>query len=589
MIKQLLVTLFCLLVLTACGSKNDPSRINDFTPLTSMQIVVRSSIANGTSTPVTVIGDFSGQFSRDITSEVTLTSSTPACADFGLSGLPATRIKGVAAGTTTITAASTRWGITTSAPLTVTSATISSLAITPANPSVPKGATVQLAVTGTFSDNSTQDLTVDATWASGDVTVATISDVLATKGLVTGINNGTASLTANITATFGSISDTTTVTVTNPVPVSIDITPANPTLLSITTTQFTATATYSDNSKSDITSLATWSSSAPSFATVDNGTTSPGKAFALSSGTTQVKAAFAGITGTTNLKVTGGSLTSIAITPTSPMTLIKGNFLRMTAIGSFSNGTTRDITRTLNWTSSNTNQVRLSGPAVSEPNGNLLWVDGYTTTTTPVTVSASFGASTTNTSVSVIAPTLIPNSLIITPASADLTVGVSTRFKLTGTFNDGTVQDLTNVSTWTTTALPSLLSVGDSGLAKGKVKGLADSRTPVTISATYSGQPEVKATINTITGRTLNLLTATGLTTNLTAGNQINTVITATYLDGKTEVVTEDSTITISDQKIAFEIDESALPGSIVGLDIGAVTFSAGFESKTLTQTINVQ
>ena len=55
------------------------------------------------------------------------------------------------------------------------SVTLQSIAVTPANPSVPKGLTQQFTATGTFSDNSTQNLTNQVTWASATPSVATIT------------------------------------------------------------------------------------------------------------------------------------------------------------------------------------------------------------------------------------------------------------------------------------------------------------------------------------------------------------------------------------------------------------------------------
>ena len=46
------------------------------------------------------------------------------------------------------------------------SATLQSIAVTPANPTIQTGATQQFAATGTYSDNSTQNLTGQVTWAS---------------------------------------------------------------------------------------------------------------------------------------------------------------------------------------------------------------------------------------------------------------------------------------------------------------------------------------------------------------------------------------------------------------------------------------
>src|SRR5207244_2087349 len=95
--------------------------------------------------------------------------------------------------------------------LTVTGATLSSIAVTPANPSIAKGTTQQLTATGTFSDGSTQDLTTQVTWTSSNTTVATVSNAAGSKGLATGIAVGAATVTA--TDPSSGISGNTTITV----------------------------------------------------------------------------------------------------------------------------------------------------------------------------------------------------------------------------------------------------------------------------------------------------------------------------------------------------------------------------------------
>jgi hypothetical protein len=48
--------------------------------------------------------------------------------------------------------------------VTVTAAVLSSIAITPANPSIANTFSLQLTATGTFSDGSTEDLTKSVSW-----------------------------------------------------------------------------------------------------------------------------------------------------------------------------------------------------------------------------------------------------------------------------------------------------------------------------------------------------------------------------------------------------------------------------------------
>src|SRR6185312_13878603 len=135
-------------------------------------------------------------------------------------------------------------GVTGSTVLTVTATTLQSIAVTPANPSITKGATQQFTATGTFSDNSTQNLTSQVTWTSATPAVATISST----GLATGVAIGTSSISAALSGVTGS----TVLTVTAATLQSIAVTPANPSITKGATQQFTATGTFSDNSTQNL-------------------------------------------------------------------------------------------------------------------------------------------------------------------------------------------------------------------------------------------------------------------------------------------------------------------------------------------------
>jgi hypothetical protein len=79
---------------------------------------------------------------------------------------------------------------------------------------VAVGLTEQFTATGTYSDKSTQNLTSQATWASATTSVATISNAAGTRGLATGVAAGT----STISATLGSITGSTVLTVTSRAP-----------------------------------------------------------------------------------------------------------------------------------------------------------------------------------------------------------------------------------------------------------------------------------------------------------------------------------------------------------------------------------
>jgi Bacterial Ig-like domain (group 2)/Galactose oxidase, central domain/Kelch motif len=168
-----------------------------------------------------------------------------------------------------------------------------SIAVTPNAPSAPKGLTQQFTATGTFSDTSTADLTSSVSWTSGTPASATINGS-------SGLANALAAGGTLITATSGSVSGSTTLTVTPAIVESIVITP-NPAETGIlASTQLTATGTYSDGTTANVTSTANWISGTPTVATVGPTT---GLTTGVSLGSTTISAAVGSVTGTAPLSV----------------------------------------------------------------------------------------------------------------------------------------------------------------------------------------------------------------------------------------------------------------------------------------------
>jgi len=194
--------------------------------------------------------------------------------------------------------------VTTQAPLT-------SIEVTPTNPNIASGTTQQFTATGKYGNNTTQDLTASVTWSSWTTAAATISNAAGSKGLATSVAAGQTS----ITAASGSISRSTVLTVTSAPLVSIQVTPANPSIASGTTQQFIATGKYTDNTMKILTASVTWSSSSTAVATISNAAGSKGLATSVAAGQTTIKAASGSISGSTPLTVTPAPP---AMLPTQP-------------------------------------------------------------------------------------------------------------------------------------------------------------------------------------------------------------------------------------------------------------------------------
>jgi hypothetical protein len=259
-----------------------------------------ATIAKGTTQAFVATGIFDDTSTQDLTDSVAWATGMPAVA--GVSNAPDS--SGVATGLTMgMTNVTATLGAVVSPPvvLTVTPAVLRSIAITPAAPSVAKGARLQFVATGTFSDESTQVITARVTWATAVIATATISNAAGSRGQVTGLAVGT----TDVSATLGTIVAHINLTVTPAAVVSITVAPANATIARTRTQQFTATAALTDGTRQDVTASATWISATEATATISNAAGSKGLATGVAVGGSQISAAITGgVTGRTMLTVT---------------------------------------------------------------------------------------------------------------------------------------------------------------------------------------------------------------------------------------------------------------------------------------------
>lgn len=381
-----------------------------------------ASIAKGTTDQFTATGTFTDGTTQNLTASVTWTALNTGVATIGPGGLAT----GVGAGSTTIQAAS--GGVSSTEPLSVTPATLVSITVTAANPSIPDGSTDQFTATGTFSDATTQNITGTVTWSSLNPGFATIT----AGGLAKGVGIGS----ARIQAASGNISNTAILQVSASVLVSIAVTAASPSIVRGTTDQFTATGTFTDNSTQNLTGSVSWTSLSTSVATIAAG----GLATGVGVGTAIIQASQESITGTTSLTVSAATLVSIAVTPTNP-TVAPGLTVQFTATGTFADTSTQNLTNSVTWSSSSTAVATISNTAGS--NGLATAVSNGSTT-----IQAQLGTVTGSTTLTVNAVSVAV--LVVGPQNHVIGDGGATEaFTATGHFADGSTQDLTASATWT--------------------------------------------------------------------------------------------------------------------------------------------
>lgn len=226
----------------------------------------------------------------------------------------------------------------------------------------------------------------------------------------------------------------------------ITIAPPNPTLTKGLTQQFTATGTYDDGSKQNLGTAVTWQSNQSAVAAINP----QGTVTAMGQGVAQVSATYQGVNGTTSVTVAAAALVSVAVTP-NQSSLPVGESEQLTATGTFSDGSTQDLTQSATWLSlgSSVASVSPSGDATANAVGTA-------------TISATTGSKAGSASLTVTPAAII--SINVTPATLSLGLGSSRQFQAIATMSDGTTQDLTRVVAWSSTQ-PAIAGVSSGGLA----------------------------------------------------------------------------------------------------------------------------
>jgi hypothetical protein len=333
------------------------------------------SMAAGQTQQFTATGTFSDGSMQNVSSSVTWTSSSIAVATISSTGLATS----VAQGSTNISAAS--GGVNASTKLTVTSATLVAITVTPAGASLPKGTSQQYSAEGQFSDGTSSNITASVTWSSTATAFVTINS----SGLAQAVGVGS----ATISATSGSTTGFTGVTVVPPVLVSLAITPANPSIAAGQTEQFTATGTFSDQSTQNLSSTVTWSSGSTTVATIS----ATGLATSLVKGSSTIGASSGSVNTSTLLTVGPAVLASIAVTPQTPIVVIGGT-LQLTATGTYTDASTQNLSGSVAWSSSNTsdatvnttglvNGIANGTPTITAKDGSISGTDAITVTPNP--------------------------------------------------------------------------------------------------------------------------------------------------------------------------------------------------------------
>jgi hypothetical protein len=393
--------------------------------------------------------------------------------------------------------------------------------------------------------------------------------------------------------------------------VSIAVTPINPTIALGQTQKFVAKGAYSDGSIKDITSNATWLSSNTSVAAID----ASGLATSAIAGTTQITASVkleddedknSKVTnvGTASSKsknkdedkdqedqeddedengtetitspaqtltvtsVSPVNLLSIAITPQNPIIAL-GMSQQFNATGTYSDGSTKNITSTVAWSSNNHSvaTIAASGLAISVAEGNTnitAAVGGITSPAQKLTVTAA---------------RLV--SIAVTPVNPIIVLGQTQQFIANGTYSDGSIRNITSTATWSSSN-HSAATIAASGLATSVGTGTTH------INATSGGISSPSQTL-TVTSAKLLSIAVTPENPTIALGHTQQFIANGTYSDGSIKNITASATWSSSNTIVATIDSSGAATSAAAGTtQINATSEGIISPPQTLTVTSDI-
>jgi Domain of unknown function (DUF1929)/Concanavalin A-like lectin/glucanases superfamily/Bacterial Ig-like domain (group 2)/Glyoxal oxidase N-terminus/Abnormal spindle-like microcephaly-assoc'd, ASPM-SPD-2-Hydin len=253
-------------------------------------------------------------------------------------------------------------------------------------------------------------------------------------------------------------------------------------------------------------------------------------------------------------------LQTITVSPASP-NLAPGLTLPFDAVGKYSNATTHDVTTSANWNAANASvaTVSLTGQVTGIATGNT-------------TVSAALGSVQGSTTLNVAASLV---SIQVSPQTPTTPVGAVVSFAATGTFSDGSQQNLTPSVSWSSSS-PAVATI----TSNGNTTSLAAGQTTITAtSGSVSG-----SAVLTVTSATLSSIAVTPGTYSIASGTVEQFTAAGTFSDGSQQNLTTYVSWGSSTSAVATVASSGAASG--VGPGTAAITATLGSVTGTANLTV---
>ena len=531
-----LLTIF--LLFTGCAAMHNTPTVSYLTVTPNA-----ASIALGETAQFKVEATYSNGATEDVTNSASWRTMNTKVATVNAAGM----VSSVSEGTTYLFASAS--GTSTAASLSVSKAALTGISITaPASP-ILLGQTAQLRAIGTYTDKSVQDITNEVSWGAAQPAVLSVS--------ATGLVVSKAVGNTDVTASLNSVSASSQIAVSPAGLVSVAVLGKDAVVALGVTEQFSALGVYTDGSTADLTGVANWMSSAPGVVSFN----APGIAVARAVGSASISASVGGVVGGANLSVSSAALVSIAV-GVSRASLPLGSTGQLTATGTFTDGSTRDLTGSATWTSASPGVVAIS--ASGAVTAKSLGVAG---------ISASSAGITASVNLSVVSAALV--SIAVNASHSALPLGSLGQMTATGTYTDGSTQDLTGLATWSSTS-PAIVAVSGGGAITAKSLGVA------AVSASSSGVTG-SASLNVLPAA-LVAIAVNASHASLPLGSTGQLTATGTFTDSSTKDITGSATWTSAAPGVVAVAND----GTVTAKSTGATAVSASSSGITGSMNLSV-
>ncbi|WP_371189632.1 beta strand repeat-containing protein [Thalassotalea maritima] len=508
-----------------------------------------TSVSKGFNSQLTALGLFSDGSSLDISNFVTWLSSNTNIATIDKNG----QLTGIAIGDVTVTATLEQIG-SNQLLISVNEATLTDIQISAVDPSIAIGVTTELTAIGTLSDGKTYDISQYVVWQSSDPTIASVD----ADGIVTGNLAGDVSITAEVTAVAGVISNALAIAVSDAVLTEIIISSPVTELATGTSAQLTATGVFSDGNSYVITRFVSWLSSNTDTATIDGG----GVITASGLGNVRVTAQLDGISSNAlDILISEATLAAIQVTAASTQ-ISKGLTTQLTATAVLSDGKKYDVTGAVIWRSSDGAVATIDDSGLLKGNNSG-----------GASVTAELAGLTSN-AVVISVSNAVLTGISVSADDTALAKGLSTQLTALGSFSDGSSVDITDIVTWSSSN-SALATVARGGVLSAQAVGT------VAVTASVDTLSSVPVSIR-ITDATLSEIQVTATQPSIAKGYTTQLTATAILSDGTSKVMSNTDVQWASSDGLIASIDGD---GVLTGNNSGGVSVTAevsGVQSEAL-------